>query len=117
VNQSKEVLTQYFGLLALSGTVTSFVRPFLVGLIAATTMSRRAGIAVLVPFYLVGAMPVSHVRVAPLPPTAGVARPARTYAQRLMLMYQVAARTRASPRRNARQQSSRRPSKKLRHDK
>jgi len=63
------------GLPLLSGTVTSFVRPFLVGLITATTMSQRAGIAVLGPFFLVGAPLVCHVRVAPSPLTAGVPDP------------------------------------------
>jgi len=60
-------LTQFFGLLALSGTVTSFAGPFLVGTVTAATMSQKAGMAVLVAFFLVGALLVSHVRVAPSP--------------------------------------------------
>jgi UMF1 family MFS transporter len=62
-------LTQLFGLFTLSGTVTSFVAPFLVGIVTAATASQKAGMAVLVAFFLLGALMMSHVHVMPLPPS------------------------------------------------
>src|SRR5260370_31872125 len=40
-------IAQYFGLFALTGKVTSFVGPLLIGLITAVTESQKAGMAVL----------------------------------------------------------------------
>jgi MFS transporter, UMF1 family len=57
-------VTQHFGLLALSGKVTSFVGPFLVGLVTAATASQRAGMAVLLAFFLTGLAAISRVRVS-----------------------------------------------------
>ena len=54
-------ITAFFGLLALSGKVTSFMAPFLVGIVTAATASQRAGMAVLVAFFGVGALAVSRV--------------------------------------------------------
>ncbi|TAK46876.1 MAG: MFS transporter [Xanthobacteraceae bacterium] len=47
-------ITQYFGLFALSGKVTSFMGPLMVGLVTGITMSQKAGMAVLVAFFAVG---------------------------------------------------------------
>ncbi len=47
-------IAQYFGLFALTGKVTSFVGPLLIGLITAVTESQKAGMAVLVAFFVSG---------------------------------------------------------------
>jgi UMF1 family MFS transporter len=56
-------LTQFFGLFALSGKVTSFAGPFLVGVVTAATASQRAGMAVLIFFFTAGMLLLSRVRV------------------------------------------------------
>ncbi|HVV43321.1 MAG TPA: MFS transporter [Nitrobacter sp.] len=58
----KERITQYFGLFALTGKVTSFVGPLLVGLVTALTASQKAGMAVLVLFFLAGLLLLSRVK-------------------------------------------------------
>jgi UMF1 family MFS transporter len=55
-------ITAFFGLFALSGKVTSFMGPFLVGVVTAATASQRAGMAVLVGFFGLGALVLSRVR-------------------------------------------------------
>ncbi len=50
----KERVAQYFGLFALTGKVTSFVGPLLIGAITAVTASQKAGMAVLVLFFVAG---------------------------------------------------------------
>jgi MFS transporter, UMF1 family len=50
----KDRIAQYFGLFALTGKVTSFVGPLLIGAITAVTASQKAGMAVLVVFFLAG---------------------------------------------------------------
>ncbi|CCD88054.1 putative major facilitator superfamily (MFS) transporter; membrane protein [Bradyrhizobium sp. ORS 285] len=50
----KERVAQYFGLFALTGKVTSFIGPLLIGIITAATASQKAGMAVLVLFFAVG---------------------------------------------------------------
>lgn len=45
---------RYFGLYALSGRATSFVAPFMVATVTALTVSSRAGMAVIMVFFLVG---------------------------------------------------------------
>lgn len=60
-------VTQFFGLFALSGKVTSFFGPFLVGVVTAVTASQRAGMAVLVVFFAVGATLLGRVRTSPAP--------------------------------------------------
>lgn len=60
----KDRITQYFGLFALTGKVTSFFGPLLIGTITAATMSQKAGMAVLVPFFLVGLALLARVRSA-----------------------------------------------------
>jgi UMF1 family MFS transporter len=60
--------TQFFGLFALSGKATSFLGPFLVGIVTAATLSQKAGMAVLIAFFVVGAVVLMRVR-PPLPPS------------------------------------------------
>jgi UMF1 family MFS transporter len=55
-------MTQFFGLLALSGKVTSFMGPLLVGIVTAATASQRAGMAVLVGFFSVGALLLMRIK-------------------------------------------------------
>jgi UMF1 family MFS transporter len=55
-------VTQYFGLFALSGKVTSFIGPFLVGVVTAAMASQKAGMAVLVGFFFVSLVVLSQVR-------------------------------------------------------
>jgi MFS transporter, UMF1 family len=55
-------MTQFFGLLALSGKVTAFLGPLLVGIVTSITLSQRAGMAVLVVFFSVGALLLTRVR-------------------------------------------------------
>lgn len=50
----KDRIAQYFGLFALTGKVTSFVGPLLIGMITAATASQKAGMAVLVVFFVAG---------------------------------------------------------------
>jgi UMF1 family MFS transporter len=58
----KEHITQYFGLFALSGKVTSFIGPLLIGSITAITASQKTGMAVLVLFFLLGLLLLAQVR-------------------------------------------------------
>ena len=50
----KDRIAQYFGLFALTGKVTSFIGPLLIGVVTAATASQKAGMAVLVPFFVIG---------------------------------------------------------------
>src|SRR5262249_26489091 len=50
----KDRIAQYFGLFALTGKVTSFIGPLLIGAVTAATASQKAGMAVLVLFFTVG---------------------------------------------------------------
>ncbi len=54
---------EFFGLFALSGKVTSFLGPTLVALATTAFASQRAGLAVLVAFFLVGGALLAGVRV------------------------------------------------------
>ncbi len=58
----KDRIAQYFGLFALTGKVTSFVGPLLIGIVTAVTASQKAGMAVLVVFFLAGLALLSRVR-------------------------------------------------------
>jgi UMF1 family MFS transporter len=58
----KDRIAQYFGLFALTGKVTSFVGPLLIGVITAITASQKAGMAGLVVFFLVGLVLLARVR-------------------------------------------------------
>jgi len=56
-------ITQFFGLFALSGKVTSFLGPLLVAIVTTAFASQKAGMAVLVGFFAVGALILSRVSV------------------------------------------------------
>jgi len=58
----KDRTAQYFGLFALTGKVTSFVGPLLIGIITAVTASQKAGMAVLVLFFVAGLALLARVR-------------------------------------------------------
>jgi MFS transporter, UMF1 family len=58
----KDRIAQYFGLFALTGKVTSFVGPLLIGVITALTESQKAGMAVLVLFFVAGLVLLARVR-------------------------------------------------------
>ena len=47
---------------ALTGKVTSFIGPLLIGVITAVTGSQKAGMALLVVFFVVGLALLSRVR-------------------------------------------------------
>ncbi|WP_424628852.1 MFS transporter [Bradyrhizobium sp. SYSU BS000235] len=55
-------ITQYFGLFALSGKVTSFMAPLAVSIVTAVTASQKAGMAALVVFFSAGLILLSRVR-------------------------------------------------------
>jgi UMF1 family MFS transporter len=58
-------MTEFFGLFALSGKVTSFAAPLLVGLVTAITASQRIGISLLLVFFVGGALILLRVQVPP----------------------------------------------------
>jgi MFS transporter, UMF1 family len=58
----KDRIAQYFGLFALTGKVTSFMGPLLVGIVTAVTESQKAGMAVLVLFFVTGLALLARVR-------------------------------------------------------
>ena len=58
----KDRIAQYFGLFALTGKVTSFAGPLLIGAITAITASQKAGMAVLVVFFGVGLALLARVQ-------------------------------------------------------
>ncbi|KYK46860.1 MFS transporter [Bradyrhizobium liaoningense] len=58
----KDRIAQYFGLFALTGKVTSFIGPLLIGMITAVTASQKAGMAVLVVFFVAGLGLLMRVR-------------------------------------------------------
>ena len=55
-------ITQYFGLFALSGKVTSFMAPLVVSIVTAVTASQKAGMAVLVVFFTAGLILLTRVK-------------------------------------------------------
>jgi len=50
----KDRIAQFFGLFALTGKVTSFMGPLLISIVTAATASQKAGMAVLVLFFVTG---------------------------------------------------------------
>jgi UMF1 family MFS transporter len=58
----KDRIAQYFGLFALTGKVTSFIGPLLIGVVTAITASQRAGMAMLVVFFVAGLALLARVR-------------------------------------------------------
>jgi hypothetical protein len=58
----KDRITQCFGLFALTGKVTSFLGPPLIGLVTAAANSQKAGMAVLVLFFASGLILLTRVK-------------------------------------------------------
>jgi UMF1 family MFS transporter len=58
----KDRIAQYFGLFALTGKVTSFIGPLLIGMITAVTASQKAGMAALLVFFVAGLALLMRVR-------------------------------------------------------
>src|SRR5438477_3918071 len=58
----KDRIAQYFGLFALTGKVTSFIGPLLIGAITAYTASQKAGMATPVLFFVAGLALLTRVR-------------------------------------------------------
>jgi MFS transporter, UMF1 family len=58
----KDRIAQYFGLFALTGKITSFIGPLMIGIITAVTESQKAGMAVLVLFFVAGLALLARVR-------------------------------------------------------
>jgi UMF1 family MFS transporter len=58
----RDRIAQYFGLFALTGKVTSFIGPLLIGTLTAATESQKAGMAVLVVFFVAGFVLLMRVR-------------------------------------------------------
>src|SRR5438034_715864 len=61
----KDRIAQYFGLFALTGKVTSFIGPLLIGAVTAVTASQKAGMAVLVLFFVTGMVLLMMVKEEP----------------------------------------------------
>jgi UMF1 family MFS transporter len=57
-------LGQFYGLFALSGKLTSFAGPLAVATVTAATASQKAGISVLVGFFVIGGLLLAYVRVS-----------------------------------------------------
>jgi UMF1 family MFS transporter len=55
-------ITQHFGLFALTGKMTSFVGMLMVATVTALTMNQKAGMGVLIAFFVVGLALLSRVR-------------------------------------------------------
>jgi UMF1 family MFS transporter len=66
-------MTEYFGLYALTGKVTSFVGPLAVGALTTISGSQRVGISIVVLFFVVGAVLLAGVRPVRDPVSAGSA--------------------------------------------
>lgn len=62
----RDRIAQFFGLFALTGKVTSFIGPLLIGIVTAVTASQKAGMAVLVLFFVTGLVLLARVRVKPI---------------------------------------------------
>jgi UMF1 family MFS transporter len=58
----RDRIAQYFGLFALTGKVTSFIGPLLIGVITAVTASQKAGMAMLVVFFVAGLALLARVK-------------------------------------------------------
>jgi MFS transporter, UMF1 family len=71
----KDRIAQSFGLFALTGKVTSFVGPLLIGVITEITASQKAGMAVLVLFFVAGLALLARVKGGASPSAENAARP------------------------------------------
>lgn len=49
-----DLMTEFFGLFALSGKATAFLAPFLIGLVTQSYDSQRAGLVVVIAFFVLG---------------------------------------------------------------
>jgi len=58
-----EKATQFFGLYSLSGTITAFLAPLMVGTMTGLFQSQRAGFASLIVLMLIGAIMLLKVRL------------------------------------------------------
>jgi UMF1 family MFS transporter len=58
----KDRIAQFFGLFALTGKITSFIGPLLIATVTAITASQKAGMAVLVLFFVAGLALLARVR-------------------------------------------------------
>jgi UMF1 family MFS transporter len=58
----KDRIAQYFGLFALTGKVTSFIGPLLIGIVTAASSSQKAGMATIVLFFVAGLALLARVR-------------------------------------------------------
>jgi UMF1 family MFS transporter len=58
----KDRIAQYFGLFALTGKVTSFIGPLLISIVTAATANQKAGMAVLVLFFVTGLALLARVK-------------------------------------------------------
>lgn len=58
----KDRIAQFFGLFALTGKVTSFIGPMLIATVTAITASQKAGMAVLIAFFVGGLVLLRWVR-------------------------------------------------------
>lgn len=58
----RDRIAQYFGLFALTGKVTSFIGPLLIASVTALASSQKAGMAVLVLFFVAGLALLTQVR-------------------------------------------------------
>ena len=61
----QERITQHFGLLALSGKVTSFIGPLTVGIVTSLAVSQKAGMAALLVFFATGLILLAGVQEPP----------------------------------------------------
>jgi MFS transporter, UMF1 family len=58
----RDRIAQYFGLFALTGKVTSFIGPLLIGIVTAATDSQKAGMATIVLFFVAGLALLARVK-------------------------------------------------------
>lgn len=63
---SKDTSTEMFGLYALSGKITAFIGPWLLGFMTMTFGSQRVGMATIMVFFAIGALLLIPVKVTPL---------------------------------------------------
>lgn len=61
--EDKEMSAEMFGLYALSGKITAFIGPWLLGLLTITFDSQRVGMSIIMLFFAVGALLMLPVRV------------------------------------------------------
>lgn len=62
---NKETATEMFGLYALSGRITAFVGPWLLGMITLASNSQRMGMATILVFFAVGGILLIPVKLPP----------------------------------------------------